>query len=82
MEKKEKFEKKEEEEEKEKEKEKKKEATWSAEEQATFEEALRCVPRSLSKEERWSEIARRVGKSRSDCVKRFKELRAQLSSSQ
>ena len=83
MEKTEKFEKKEKKEKKEtKEVEKKKEATWSAEEQTTFEEALRCVPRSLSKEERWSEIARRVGKSRSDCVKRFKELRAQLSSSQ
>lgn len=64
---------------KEKEREKKEKVTWSAEEQVTFEEALRCVPRSLSKEERWSEIAKRVGKSRSDCVKRFKELRAQLS---
>ena len=52
---------------------------WTAEAQLKFEEALRGVPRTLSKQERWNEIALRVGKSRSECVKRFKELREKLS---
>ena len=53
-------------------------AVWTTEEQIKFEEALRQVPRTLSKEKRWTEISRRVGKSRSECVKRFKQLRASL----
>jgi len=51
---------------------------WTTSQQAKLEDALRSVPRTLPKEERWSEIAQRVGKSRSECVKRFKELRAKL----
>lgn len=53
-------------------------SVWTVEEQRKFEEALREVPRTLSKEKRWTEISRRVGKSRSACVKRFKQLRASL----
>jgi curved DNA-binding protein CbpA len=54
-------------------------AVWTDEEQTLFENALRDIPRTLSKEKRWSQISTRVGtKTRSECVKRFKQLRASL----
>ena len=52
---------------------------WSADQQKQLEKALRDFPASLEKNERWSKIADSVvGKSKRDCVARFKELRAAL----
>jgi DnaJ family protein C protein 2 len=52
---------------------------WSAEQQKQLEKALRDFPASMEKNERWSSIANAVaGKSKRDCVARFKELRAAL----
>jgi len=52
---------------------------WSADQQKQLEKALRDFPASLEKNERWSKIADAVsGKTKRDCVARFKELRAAL----
>ena len=52
---------------------------WSAEQQKQLEKALRDFPASMEKNERWSKIADAVsGKTKRDCVARFKELRAAL----
>jgi len=52
---------------------------WSADQQKQLEKALRDFPASLDKNERWSSIADAVsGKTKRDCVARFKELRAAL----
>jgi hypothetical protein len=50
---------------------------WTSEQQSHFESALRSVPKDHP--DRWSEIANLVkGKSKKDCIKRFKEIRAML----
>jgi len=52
---------------------------WTADQQKQLEKALRDFPASLDKNERWSSIADAVsGKTKRDCVARFKELRAAL----
>jgi hypothetical protein len=52
---------------------------WTSEQQSLFESALRTVPKDHP--DRWGEIANLVkGKSKKDCIKRFKEIRAMLAS--
>lgn len=47
---------------------------WNAEQQAAFEAALKSTPKEV--EDRWEVIASKVpGKTKKDCVKRFKEIR-------
>jgi len=49
---------------------------WNAEQQVAFEKALRDVPKS---DDRWDKIAALVpGKTKKDCVARFKEIRAKI----
>lgn len=56
------------------------EAEWSGEQQRALEQALQKYPSSLDKNERWRLIADDVpGKSKAQCVDRFKFLRQQLS---
>lgn len=60
------------------------EAPWTASQQAALESALAKYPQSLglNANERWDKIAACVeGKSRKQCVARFKTLRDQLSAS-
>jgi hypothetical protein len=45
---------------------------WSEAEQAKLEEALRLFPGAASDKERWQSIADHVGRSRKDCVMRFR----------
>lgn len=45
---------------------------WSDDEQAKLEEALKLFPGSVSDKERWQSIADHVGRSRKDCVMRFR----------
>mmetsp|Transcript_10573 Transcript_10573/g.17253 ORF Transcript_10573/g.17253 Transcript_10573/m.17253 type:complete len:570 (+) Transcript_10573:45-1754(+) len=55
------------------------EAVWSNEQQAALEAALKKFPASMDKNERWKSIAAAVeGKSKKECVARFKELRAKV----
>ena len=50
---------------------------WRDEEQAAFESALRTVPRDM--DDRWERIAALVSsKSKAQCIRRFKEIRAQI----
>ena len=50
---------------------------WSDEEQSAFESALRTVPRDV--DDRWERIAAVVSsKSKAQCIRRFKEIRAQI----
>jgi hypothetical protein len=50
---------------------------WTSEQQAAFEAALRSVPKDHA--DRWEEISKLVdGKSKKDCIKRFKEIRSLL----
>ena len=52
---------------------------WSDAQQKQLEQALRTFPSSLDKNERWTKIAGAVnGKSKKDCVERFKALRAAI----
>ena len=52
---------------------------WSDSQQKQLEEALRTFPSSMDKNERWKCIAKAVnGKTKKDCVVRFKALRAAL----
>merc|ERR1712232_1289945 len=52
---------------------------WSAEQQRAFEGALQRHPASLDKNERWRLIAEDVpGKTKAQCVERFKYLREQV----
>lgn len=56
-------------------------ADWSSEQQKAFEAALQKYPTTLDKNERWRLIAEAVpGKTKAQCVERFKFLRSQLSS--
>ncbi|KAF2076478.1 hypothetical protein CYY_002218 [Polysphondylium violaceum] len=48
------------------------EAVWTPEEQKLLEEALSTIDKSL--EDRWDRIAAKVGKSKKDCVARYKYL--------
>lgn len=52
------------------------ESEWTAEQQTAFEKALASYPSSIPSNERWTSIANCVpGKSRKDCIARFKEIR-------
>eukprot|EP00927_Polykrikos_kofoidii_P086921 TRINITY_DN9878_c0_g3_i1.p1 TRINITY_DN9878_c0_g3~~TRINITY_DN9878_c0_g3_i1.p1 ORF type:complete len:682 (+),score=161.08 TRINITY_DN9878_c0_g3_i1:78-2048(+) len=52
---------------------------WSAEQQRALEAALQTHPSSLDKNERWRLIAEAVpGKTKAQCVERFKYLRDQI----
>lgn len=52
---------------------------WSSEDQKLFEEALRTFPASLDKAERWTKVSAAVpGKTKKQCVARFKFLREQV----
>lgn len=49
---------------------------WSAAQQAALQKALRDFPASMDKNERWKSIADAVpGKSKKECIARFKEVR-------
>lgn len=50
---------------------------WSQRQQKQFETALRLVDKNHP--DRWGEIAKIVeGKSKKDCIQRFKEIRAKV----
>jgi len=52
---------------------------WSDEQQAALDAALAEFPATMDKNERWKSIAKAVpGKSKRECVERFKELRQKL----
>ena len=59
---------------KEKKEEKKSEVNWTAEEQKLLEEALKNFTSSLPANERWTNIAKHVGKTKRQCVDRYKYL--------
>ena len=49
--------------------------TWTTEEQVIFEQALRTYPKTLPKQERWTQVASCLpGRSVKDCLERFKQL--------
>ena len=53
-----------------------KEEEWSQEQQKQLEQALREFPPSIEANERWTKIAEKVtGKTKKQCVDRFKQLR-------
>ena len=52
------------------------ESAWTTEEQARLEEALKQFPGAASDKERWKNIAEFVGRSRKDCVMRFRFCQA------
>ena len=66
--------KKEEKKEDKKEEKKSNESNWTAEEQKLLEEALKKFPSSLPANERWTNIAKHVGKTKRQCVDRYKYL--------
>jgi DnaJ family protein C protein 2 len=52
---------------------------WSKEQQKQLEDALRKYPASMDKAERWSSVAKEVeGKTKKQCIERFKVLRAKV----
>ena len=54
-------------------------AEWSPEQQRALEVALTKIPSSLPADERWAKIAEQVpGKTKGECVKRYKEIAAAL----
>ena len=50
------------------------EINWTNEEQKLLEEALKKYPSSLPANERWTNIAKHVGKTKKQCVERYKYL--------
>ena len=52
---------------------------WTAEEQAKLEEAMRTHPSTIQAGERWTLIAQDVGRTKQECVARFKYIRELLS---
>lgn len=55
------------------------EAVWTPEEQVALEAALKKYPASMDKNERWRSIAEAVpGKTKKDCVVRYKQIVATL----
>lgn len=53
--------------------------SWTVAEQTQLEAALRACPASLGVQERWTKIAEMVdGRTKGECVKRFKWVAAQL----
>jgi DnaJ family protein C protein 2 len=53
------------------------ESEWNSDQQAAFEAALKSTPKEV--EDRWEVIASKVpGKTKKDCVKRFKEIREKI----
>ena len=54
-------------------------SAWTQEQQKQLEEGLKTYPSSMDKNERWKAIAANVaGKTKKECVARYKELRAGL----
>jgi DnaJ family protein C protein 2 len=52
------------------------EVAWTQDQQQALEKALREFPSSLDPKERWTKIAEKVpGKTKKQCLDRFKELR-------
>ena len=54
---------------------------WTQEEQQKLEAALRTFPKSMPPNERWTAIAGAVGKTKKQCVTRFKQLAAEAAKS-
>ena len=55
---------------------------WSADQQKGLEAGLAANPASMEKNERWTAIAKGVeGKSKKQCIERFKFLRSKLAAS-
>lgn len=53
--------------------------TWTAEQNAQLQQGLATNPASMDKNERWTAIAKGVnGKTKKECVARFKEIRQAL----
>ena len=50
------------------------ESNWNADEQKLLEDALKKYPSSMPANERWSNIAKHVGKTKRQCVDRYKYL--------
>lgn len=55
-------------------------ANWSVEEQKLLEKGLKSVPSTAT--DRWDQIATIVGKSKKDCMLRYKYLAAQIKQKQ
>lgn len=60
----------------------KEEDNWTQEEQKKLEVALREFPASMETQERWTKIAEKVGKTKKQCIDRFKMLRDAIKKAQ